>query len=180
MDCLNKFNFQTDQFWGLIEAPVQLIQYGDFLCEHCGDVYPVIKLLQEKMGNNLLFIFRHYPVYTMHHLSLEAAMAAEAAALQGKFWYMHDMIFENQKHLVRSSFAGFAEAINLDIKMFEDSRGHKQLFHKVMKDRDNGVRYGVNATPTFFINGQRHTGFDDFDSLYNHCKHACSRLRVAV
>ena len=176
---LKKISTGTDHFYGLMEAPVQLIQYGDFLCEHCADVYPAIKLLQEKMGNDIIYIFRHYPLHTIHPLALEAAIASEAAALQGKFWYMHDMIFENQKHLLRSSFSGFAEMINLDMKTFEDSRGHKQLFHKVINDFEKGAQFGVNSTPTFFINGQRYNGFDDFESLYRTCSYAANYSRMA-
>ena len=161
-----------DHACGPVEAPLELVQYGDFLCSHCGDVYPTIKLLQEKLGNDIRFVYRHYPLHTIHQLSLEAAIASEAAALQGKFWYMHDMIYENQKYLLRSSFSGFAESIDLDMKTFEDSRGHKQLFHKVVNDFGKGVQCSVGSTPTFFINGQRYNGFDDFDSLYKTCRFA--------
>lgn len=168
----------TDHVYGLPEASVELIQYGDFLCKHCADVYPSVKLLQDKMGASIRFVYRHYPLHTIHPLSMEAAMASEAAALQDKFWYMHDMIYENQKNLLRSSFSRFAESINLDIKTFEDSRGHKQLFHKVINDFEMGAHFGVNSTPTFFINGHRYDGFDDFENLYCACRFAIKYCRA--
>jgi protein-disulfide isomerase len=175
----NNFENSTDHYQGFVHAPVELVQYGDFLCGYCADVYPAIKLLLEKMGDDIKFVFRHYPMHTVHPLALEAAMAAEAAAMQGKFWYMHDMIFENQKHLLRSSFSGFAETIDLDIKTFEDSRGHKKLFHKVINDFENGVKCGVDSTPTFFINRQKYNGFDDFDGLYRTCRYAMNCKSMA-
>ena len=87
----------TEHVYGLQKAPVELIEYGDFLCGHCAYVYPTVKLLQERMGTDIRFVYRHYPLHAIHPLALEAAMVSEAAALQGKFWAMHDLIYENQK-----------------------------------------------------------------------------------
>lgn len=170
MYSLYKTPVGAGHFSGLQEAALELVEYGDFMCEHCAEVYPAIKLLQEKLGSSMRFVYRHYPLHAIHPLALEAAIATEAAALQGKFWYMHDMIYENQKHLLRSSFSRFAESINLDLNTFEDSRGHKQLLHKVINDYEKGVQCGVTGTPTFVINGKRYNGFDDFESLYRACR----------
>jgi protein-disulfide isomerase len=161
------FRTDYDHYQGCPLAPIELIQYGDFQCPHCADVYPVIKWLLDSFGDLLKFVYRHYPMPTRHPLSLQAAVATEAAALQGKFWYMHDMIFENQKYLTRTSFSEFAREIDLDSRAFEDCREHRKLFRKVISDFESGVKSGVDSTPTFFINGARYDGFDDFDNLYS-------------
>jgi protein-disulfide isomerase len=161
-------NFRTDydHYSGCPLAPIELIQYGDFQCAYCAETYLVIKILQECFGDLLKFVFRHYPMPNHYPLSLQAAIASEAAALQGKFWYMHDMIYENQKYLTRSSFSEFAREIDLDTEAFEDCRYHRKLARKVISDFEGGVKSGVNSSPTFFLNGARYDGLDDFDSLY--------------
>ena len=167
MDTLQTtFRTDYDNYQGCPLAPVELVQYADFQCEYCASVYPVIKWLQDALGQTLRFVFRHYPIPTRHPLALQAAVAAEAAAMQGKFWYMHDMIFENQKYLTRTSFSDFAREIELDTEAFENCREHRKLFRKVICDFESGVKSGVDGSPTFFINGIRYHGFDDFDSLY--------------
>ncbi len=163
---------KRDHFIGDATAPIELIQYGDFQCRHSGSVFIAIKLLQQYLGDQLNFIFRHFPLPSVHPLALEAAIASEAAAQQGKFWLMHDKIFEEQKYLVRSSFSRFAEEIELDATTFENNREHKKLIYKVVNDFEGGIKSGVDGTPTFFINGHRYNGLDDFDALYRTCKYA--------
>jgi protein-disulfide isomerase len=165
-----KFDGEKDHYSGPLAACVELVEYGDFQCRHCAEVYPVIKFLQEGMGDNLRFIFRHYPQPVLHRLSLDASVAAETAALQGKFWQMHDMIFENQKYLSRSRFLQFAEDIELDTRAYEDNREHKKMIQKVISDFEGGVKSGVEGTPTFFINGRRYNGFHDLEDLTRVCK----------
>lgn len=165
------FDQKRDHYFGDIEAQVELIEYGDFQCLHCAEVYPGIKKLQEAMGDQLKFVYRHYPLSNIHPMSLEAAVAAEVASLQNRFWHMHDIIFENQKFLSRASLKYFAEDIELDMRVFDDSRGHKKLIQKVINDFESGVKGGVNGTPTFFINGQRYNGFHDFEGLYRTCRY---------
>lgn len=97
-----------DHISGWRFAPVELVQYGDLQCPHCADVYPCIKQLQEIMGDQLRFAFRHYPLPQLHSLALDAAISCEIAAIHGKFWYMHDMIFENQQYLSRAALLRFA------------------------------------------------------------------------
>jgi protein-disulfide isomerase len=161
-------NFRTDydHYQGCPLAPIELIQYGDFQCEHCAEVYPVIKWLLDSFGDLLKFVYRHYPIPIRHPLSLQAAVATEAAALQGKFWHMHDIIYENQKFLTRISFSELATEVDLDTRVFEDWREHRKLFRKVISDFESGVKSGVDGTPTFFINGLRYDGFNDFQNLY--------------
>jgi protein-disulfide isomerase len=166
------FSESRDNFTGYPSASVELVQYGDFQCEHCGGVYMSVKLIQQYLGDKLKFVFRHFPLITVHRYALDAAVATEAAGLQGKFWEMHDLIFENQKYLIKSSFSKFAEKIELDMTAFENSLEFKKLIHKVVNDFESGVKSGVDCTPTFFINGLRYSGFEDFDSLYKTCKYA--------
>jgi protein-disulfide isomerase len=161
------FRSDYDNFLGCPLAPVELVQYGDFQCKHCAEVYPVIKWLLDSFGDFLKFIYRHYPMPTRHPLSLQAAVATEAAALQGKFWYMHDIIYENQHFLTRASLSEFAREIELDTQAFEDCREHRKLFRKVISDFESGVKSGVDCTPTFFVNGIRYDGLDDFENLYS-------------
>lgn len=174
------FSCKRDNFIGLVNAPLELLLYGDFQCQHCGEVYTSVKLLQRYMGDHIRFVFRHFPLLTLHPLALEAAVAAEAAALQGRFWEMYDMIFEQQSYLVRSSFSKFAEKIGLDINSFENSLERKTLIHKVVNDFESGVKSGVDCTPTFFIDGHRYSGFEDFESLYKTCKYAMYYSRTLL
>lgn len=174
------FSASRDNFSGFESAPVELVQYGDFQCEHCGGVYTSIKLIQQYLGDKLKFVFRHFPLPTLHRFALDAAVASEAAGLQGKFWEMHDLIFENQKYLIKSSFSRFAERIELDMDAFENSREFKKLIHKVVNDFESGVKSGVDCTPTFFINGFRYSGFEDFDTLYKTCKYAIEIKKVVA
>lgn len=163
------FRTDYDHYQGSPLAPIELIEYGDFQCNYCAIAYPAIKQLQDRFGNLLKFVYRHFPVPNRHSLSIPAAVAAEAASVQGKFWYMHDMIFENQKYLTRTSFNMFAGEIGLDTGTFEDCREHRKLFRKVLSDFEGGIKSGVDSTPTFFINGVRYVGFDDFENLCSAC-----------
>jgi hypothetical protein len=160
------FRTDYDNFQGSPIAPIELIEYGDFQCCHCGEVYEVIKLLQDCFGDLFRFVYRHFPIPDRYPLSIHAAIATEAAALQGKFWYMHDMIYENQKYLTRASFSEFAREIDLDTNAFDDCREHRKLVRKVVSDFEGGLKSGVSGSPTFFINGMYYEGFTDFDSIY--------------
>jgi len=155
------------------QAPpsIEVIEYGDFQCEHCANAFPVIKCLQKILGPQLKFSFRHFPLANVHPLALETAIASEAAALQHKFWSMHDIIFNNQKNLTRSSLLEFAEVLKLDVRLFQTSRERKEIFNKVISDFDTGVNKGVRETPTFFINGFRYRGKNDLDGLFRTCQY---------
>jgi protein-disulfide isomerase len=167
-------NFRTDydHFQGSPIAPMELIEYADFQCNHCGEVYVTIKKLQDCFGDLLRFVYRHFPIPDRHPLSIPAAVAAEAAALQGKFWHMHDMIYENQQYLTRASFSCFANDLQLDIVAFDDCREQRKLVRKVFSDFEGGLKSGVASTPILFINGTRFEGFTDFDTLYLALKNA--------
>jgi protein-disulfide isomerase len=164
------FNINYDHFCGYPVSDIELVQYGDFQCRDCVKVYPDIKLLQDMMGHKLKFVFRHFPRPNINPLSLEAAIAAETASLQDKFWYMHDILYENHGSFTRSALVQFAKDIELDMLLYELQREDKKVFRKVIGDFESGVKSGVNITPAFFINGMRYSGPNDFDGLYSTCK----------
>ena len=163
------FDSNKDNYSGTPYAAVELVEYGDYQCEYCADAYPVVRSLQEALGDDIRFVFRNFPLPNVHSDAIEAAVAAEAAARQGKFWQMHNMILENQKFLNRASYIRFAEEIEVDIAEFERDRQNQQVFSKITGDLESGIKSGVNGTPTFFINGLRYNGFTDFKSMYHSC-----------
>ena len=145
-----------DHIQGEQDAPLTLVEYGDYECPHCGAAYPIVKRVQKKLGKSLQFVFRNFPLTESHPHALHAAQAAEAAALQDKFWEMHDKIFENQETLEDDDLLGFAQELKLDEKKWERDFSSDAIESRIEKDFNGGIRSGVNGTPTFFINGVRH------------------------
>jgi len=153
-----------DHILGRADAPVTLVEYGDFECPFCGRSYPAVQAIRRQLGDQLRFVFRHFP-RPEHPHARHAAEAAEAAAAQGRFWQMHDMLFEHQGALEDRDLLGYAAAIGLDVARFEhDLTTHLYLEH-VHADLESGVRSGAHGTPTFFINGMKHEGADTFEDL---------------
>jgi protein-disulfide isomerase len=148
----------NDHIQGKNNAPLELVEYGDYQCPHCGRAYPIIKNLQRSFGTNLKFVFRNFPLSEAHPDAFNAAVAAEAAGLQHKFWEMHDIIFENQQALDFESLFLYAKTIGLDIERFKNDIQKNELSTKVEQDFESGVRSGVNGTPSFFINGKKYNG----------------------
>ncbi len=148
---------EKDHLQGNRAAPIELLEYGDYQCPHCGRAYPIVKDIQQKMGDKLKFVFRNFPLAEMHPDATSAAIAAEAAAEQGKFWEMHDILFEHQSRLDDSSLIKYAEKIGLDLKKFEQDFDRQEIQDKVTDDFESGARSGVNGTPTFFINGKKYS-----------------------
>jgi protein-disulfide isomerase len=154
-----------DHLQGRLDAPAQLAEYGDFECPFCGAAYPIVKAVQRAMADQLLFAFRHFPMSTIHPQAELAAEAAEAAGAQGKFWEMHDVLFENQPRLRAEDLSTYAEALDLDMDRFDADLASHRYQPRIREDFLSGVWSGVNGTPTFFINGLRHDGSYDYDSL---------------
>jgi protein-disulfide isomerase len=154
-----------DHTWGNSKAPIELVEYGDFQCPHCGRAYPLVKELKYTFKDSIKLVFRHFPLTRVHPQAMAAAVAAEAAALQNKFWEMHDMLFDNQAYLNIESLLSYAETIDLDIAKFTDDLQDSKLHDKVENDFMGGMRSGVNGTPTFFVNGERYEGDWEGDSL---------------
>jgi protein-disulfide isomerase len=154
-----------DHSEGHEDAPVTLVEYADYQCPYCGEAHPVIKRLQKSLGEKLRFVFRNFPLTHAHPYALLAAQAAEAAALQGKFWEMHDVIFENQEQLEPEVLPVWARQIGLDVNQFAQAVGEGRVTKRIEEDYASGVESGVDGTPSFFIDGTRYEGEDDYNSL---------------
>jgi len=160
----------ADHIQGSAHAAIELVEYGDYECPHCGRAYPVIKHVQQTMGDDLKFVFRNFPLSEMHPHALNAAVATEAAGAQGRFWEMHDIIFENQQHLGDAHLIRYAATVGLDVPQFEQDFEQPQFMQKVEADFERGVRSGVNGTPSLFINGVKYNGMVDEESLLEHLR----------
>jgi protein-disulfide isomerase len=156
---------ERDHVRGSPDAPVVLVEYGDFECPYCGAAYAVVKKLERDLPDTLAVVFRHFPLVNVHPHAELAAEAAEAAGTQGRFWQMHDMLFEHQNALAPANLIKYAAALHLDSKRFAgDLSGHAFL-SKIEDDMRGGLQSGVKGTPTFFINGVLHQGGHDEASL---------------
>ncbi len=149
---------ERDHIAGPDDAPVTLVEYGDYECPYCGMAYPVVKTAQRVLGDDLRFVFRNFPLAEAHPHARIAAQAAEAAGAQGKFREMHDTLFEHQDALEPEDLVGYAEALGLDTGRFVRELEAGTYEKRVRDDFRSGVRSGVNGTPTFFVNGYRYDG----------------------
>jgi protein-disulfide isomerase len=154
-----------DHTQGPADAAATLVEYGDYECPYCGAAYPIVKEVQERMGERLLFVFRNFPITTSHPHAEQAAEAAEAAASQKKFWEMHDLLYENQKRLGDDDLRGYAEQLGLDLASFDRDLSDHVHAARVREDFMSGVRSGVNGTPTFYVNGERHDDSYELETL---------------
>ena len=165
---------ERDHIQGRPDAPVTLVEYGDYQCPYCRAAHPIVKAALERMGGQLRFVFRNFPISTSHPRAQQAAEAAEAAAAQRRFWPMHDLLLENQEHLGDEHLRDYAQRLALDVGAF----GHELAQHthapRVREDFMSGARSGVNGTPTFFINGRRHDGAYDLPNLLAALKDAAT------
>jgi protein-disulfide isomerase len=148
---------ERDHIEGLVNAHFTLVEYGDYQCPYCGAAYPEVKKVQKELGSELRFVFRNFPLTNIHEHALNAAETAEAASAQGKFWPMHDFLYEHQATLGDSSVAlGYAKKLGLDTQKFEREIAQHAYQKRIKDDFMGGVRSGVNGTPTFYVNGVRH------------------------
>ena len=155
----------ADHSQGPPDAPLTLLEYGDYECPHCGRAHGIVKQLQERFGDDLRFVFRNFPLANIHPHAQLAAESAEAAGAQGHFWPMHDWLFENQDNLEPDSIAAGARASGIDLRRFLADLQSRTFEKKVRDDFMSGARSGVNGTPTFFINGERHNGDYELETL---------------
>jgi Na+:H+ antiporter, NhaA family len=167
-----------DHVRGPADASVTLVEYGDFQCPYCGEAYPVVRELQERFGDGLRFVFRHMPLADLHPRAPAAARAAEAAAAQGRFWEMHDRLFEHQVELGDEDLRGHAAAIGLDLERFDRELSEGTHGARVDEDYASGVRSGTPSTPRFFINGVMHLGSPSFPELAERIATELSAKRV--
>ena len=148
----------ADHSEGPSDAPVTLVEYGDFQCPYCGRAFPIVAAIQKQMGKRLRFVFRNFPLTEIHPNAEAAAEMAEAAATKGKFWQMHTMLFTHQGALDADHLKSYAAKVGLDAECASAAVAKHEFLDKVKKDFKSGVRSGVNGTPTFFINGVRFDG----------------------
>src|ERR687898_1836662 len=147
-----------DHARGPKDAPVTLVKYGDYECPYCGEAHPMLKQLQERVGEQLRFVFRHFPLDSAHPRARRAAQAAEAAASQGRFWEMHDLLYERQGELGEEDLMGYAAEIGLDLRRFEEDLTNDHHAWRIEEDRLGGGPPGVRGTPYLFRNRVRDTG----------------------
>jgi protein-disulfide isomerase len=156
---------ETDHVLGPADAPVTLVEYGDFQCPHCRAAHFYLKNVLATMGDDLRFVFRHMPLTQVHPMAQPAAEAAEAAGAQGKFWPMHDLIYENQDLLSPALLTRLGQRLGLDMQRFIDDVASHRFLPKVKEDFMSAVRSGAAGTPSFFINGEPYEGGFDDESL---------------
>lgn len=154
-----------DHFAGPPHALATLVEYGDYQCPYCGAAHPVVNRLRRHFGNRLRFVFRNFPLTQSHPYAMVAAEAAESAALQGKFWEMHDFIFEHQNELEPNALLEWAQELGLDLEAFGAAIRQGDITKRIKEDRAGGVRSGVNGTPCFFIDGVRYDEAADFGPM---------------
>lgn len=155
-----------DHIIGAWDAPVTLVEYGDYQCGFCAKAHPILKHVIARMDGVVRFVFRNFPLGQAHPLAKSAARAAEAAALQGKFWPMHDALYENQSTLSEEKIRTLAHDLGLDPDRFEsDWQERESIDQHVQQDFMSGVRSGVSGTPGFFINGEKYEGSWSEDEL---------------
>jgi protein-disulfide isomerase len=154
-----------DHFQGAIEAPIALLEYGDYECPFCRAAQPVIQEIRRRLADDLCFAYRHFPLTQVHPHAEHAAEAAEAAGKQSRFWEMHETLFENQDALDDDSLAQYAFDLDLDGARLIREVTAGAYAHRIEEDFRTGVRGGVNGTPCLFVNGQRYDGPRDVESL---------------
>lgn len=169
----NKLLIREDSFKIASDSSkVTLVEFADFQCPACKAAHPVLVRLEDEYSGRVNFVFRHFPL-PQHKNALLAALAAEAAGEQGKFWQYHDMLYENQTSWENEAnpneiFLSFAKELNLDEAKFKSSFESKKFESKIQQDRADGTSLGVNSTPTFFIQDKKYPGvlrYDEFKSL---------------
>jgi protein-disulfide isomerase len=171
----------SDHASGLQSAPVTLVEYGNFECIHCGRAYPVIKEVQKVLGDNLRFVFRHFPTVRTHPHSLRAAEAAEAAGSQEKFWEMHNELFTHQQALEDQDLSRYAKRIGLDSERFTRDMAENTFLKQLTADYQRSLfDEHVTGTPTLYINEVRYTGAADVESLLGAIKQADTEGRIRL
>ena len=165
---------ERDHVQGQIQAPVTLVEYGDYECRFCAKAQPVVREIQQHLGEELCFAFRHFPVTPVHPYAERAAAAAEAANAQGMFWEMHELLFENHSTFDDKYLLACAAALGLDQVRLIGEVILEIYARRIHHDFNLGVRDGVNATPCFFINGRRYDGAIRLEPLLVAIEQTCT------
>jgi Protein-disulfide isomerase len=155
----------NDHSQGPADAPVTLVEYGDYQCPYCGQAYLVVKQLQARFGDRLRFVFRNFPLTEAHPQAATAALVAEYAGSHGKFWQAHDALYENQQQLGEGLYVEIMRSLGLDEAGLQAAFQSDALLQRIQSDLDGGLRSGVNGTPGFFINGEMYNVRQSFAEL---------------
>jgi protein-disulfide isomerase len=156
---------ERDHSQGPATPAVTLVQYGDYECPYTRRSTWVVQAIQQELGDQVRFVYRNFPLTQIHPHALHAALAAEAAAAQGKFWEMHDYLFHHQHMLEDADLAQFAEVVGLDRQQYARDMAEQRGLARIEEDVESGERSGVQGTPTFFINGVLYRGSWEQDAL---------------
>jgi len=170
---------KRDRVRGPANAPVTLVEYGDFECPYCGQAENVVRELLADYGDDLRYVWRHLPLTDVHPYAQLAAEAAEAAAKQGKFWEMHDQLLDHQGELTAKDLMRYAVGIGLNTEQFTTDMRKRAGAAKIASDVDSADLSGVSGTPTFFLNGKRHHGAFDIETLSTAVRAARARALIA-
>jgi protein-disulfide isomerase len=179
VDLVDPVDPDRDHIRGPADAPVTLVEYGDYQCPYCGQAEPVIRELLDRFGTGLRYVFRHLPLADVHEHAQRAAEAAEAAAAQGRFWGLHDLLFRHQDALGTEDLIGYARELDLDVAEFTEQLRRGRSAPRVAQDVESADQSGVTGTPTFFANGRRHHGAFDLDSLTTLVRSALAQTGAA-
>jgi protein-disulfide isomerase len=158
-------NIGSDHIRGSINAPITLVEYGDYECPYTAAAYPIVKEIMSQFADKIYFVFRNFPLNDIHPHAQVAAEAAEAAAAQDKFWDMHDYLFEHQKALDYTNLLEYAQKVGLNIERFKKDISRHAYASLIEQSLKGGINSGVEGTPTFFINGVRYENSWDLDTL---------------
>jgi protein-disulfide isomerase len=156
---------ESDHIKGRSDAPIELLQYGDYECPQSGKAFSIISNLLKSFGDSIRYVFRYFPNGDLHPHAWNAAKAAEAAALQKRFWQMHQTLFENQDELDEESLTSHAEEVGLNLAQFGRALHSPTVQRRIESDLESGIKSGVSETPTFFINGRKYEGDWSYESL---------------
>ena len=179
VDLYMEVDTERDHIRGPIESPVTIVEYGDFQCPYCGQAEPFVRELLREMGD-VRYVWRHLPLSDVHPQAQLAAEAAEAAAEQGAFWEMHDLLLDQQEALQPADLIRYAEQLGLGIERFSSELREHRGANRVAEDVNSADLSGVSGTPTFFINGRRHYGAYDTATLAAAVRAAKARTTVAA
>jgi protein-disulfide isomerase len=157
----------ADHAIGPAHARVTVVEYGDFECPNCKQAAPAVKLLLEHFAGRVRFVYRHFPLEQVHPHALHAAEAAEAAGAQGKFWPMHDLLFDNQAHLKLHQLRDYAERLELDLARYASEMDDRVYLQRIREHMRSGDESGVRSTPGFFVAGKIHDVSFGLNSLFN-------------
>lgn len=154
-----------DHVQGPADAPVTILEYGDYECPYCGRAFPILKQIRETLGDHVRLAFRHFPLNNVHPHASVAAQAAESAGAQGKFWEMHELLFEHQDALETHDFDRYALRLGLEVYQFQADLSSDRFARRVERDYASGVKNQVKKTPTLFINGKKYEGALELEAI---------------